>query len=1041
MDTLALTDRDGTYGAVKFTRACYSAGIRPVLGVELAHHPTQSWGTIAVPTRTPVRGGSYRDPVVGGLPRVTFLASADGAGGGRAGWAALCRLVSATHLSGERGLPVVDFAVLADQLGEQLAAGHLMVLLGPSSELARAATRRRDDLALATLEPWRALVPRTHLQVELVSHRLPGSAREGWGPGTTSHAARMARIARQAGLGTVLSNAVRYADRRDAATVDVLDAARRLVALDRRHVDRGNAEGFLKSGKQMAEIAEEIARLFRAGRRLRPRGAAAARPHPRGGRPVRDRPAARPRAGRGALPGVRPDHSRSRPADDPRRHRGRRAAAGALRGRDRRPLRLGSQGGGLEAARRRAGDDPRARLLVLLPHRRRRHRPDPRDGGALRGPRLGRGQPGQLPARRLRRRPGPAPAADGAVPLAAARGAARHRRRRGVGAAARGLRADPRPLRRGALRLRLDDGHLPRPARRPRRRCRARDAAGGDRHDRQGVPAHPRPRRPDRAARAPRAAGQRARRHPARPDVPARRAARRPAPPCRGAPLRRAALRRHPARPHPGRGQLRRLPDEPVRQGRRRGPRAAQARRARHPDAVLDGPRDRRDPAHRRARDRPRRRDAGAARRPGDLRDDLLGQDPRGLPDRVAGPARAGRQVGARLVRGHHHRHLAVPARAGQERHGHALPRGQAGLEDADLPPRRPAPDPRRHPGRGGLPRAGHRDDRPVHRHLVRRGRREAARARRRRGDGRDQAVVLPQGAGSRLPAAGGREDLEGARGVRVVRLLQGARRGVRAADVPVGLAQGALAGTLPVRGAHPRPGHVPQAADPRRRPPARAGDPRPRRQRQRGVLRRGAGRSRRRRCDARRHPAGTGRGEGDQRRRGRADRGGPAVPLAHRLLAPRPGLPAGRGAAGAGRRLRRGLRHRPRRGRAPPQPGDPTRPAAPGRRARPARPGDRAGRPRARTGRPVSPLGRQPARVAGAGGGRRRGRPQQHRPAGARQRRRAGAAPARSGRGLGARGGAVEGDPGAAAGRVGPAHPRARRRSRPRARCPGCPR
>ena len=58
----------------------------------------------------------------------------------------------------------------------------------------------------------------------------------------------------------MLTNAVRYADRRDAPTVDVLDAARRLVALDRRHVDRGNAEGFLKSGKQMAEVAEEICR-------------------------------------------------------------------------------------------------------------------------------------------------------------------------------------------------------------------------------------------------------------------------------------------------------------------------------------------------------------------------------------------------------------------------------------------------------------------------------------------------------------------------------------------------------------------------------------------------------------------------------------------------------------------------------------------------------------------------------------------------------------------------------------------------------------
>ena len=66
--------------------------------------------------------------------------------------------------------------------------------------------------------------------------------------------------------------------------------------------------------------------------------------------------------------------------------------------------------------------------------------------------------------------------------------------------------------------------------------------------------------------------------------------------------------------------------------------------------------------------------------------------------------------------------------------------------------------------------------------------------------------------------------------------------------------------------------------------------------------------------ADARRHQAGAGRGEGHQRGRGRADRRGPAVPLADRLLAPRPGVPADRGAAGAGRGVRRGLRHRPRR-------------------------------------------------------------------------------------------------------------------------------
>src|SRR3954452_23124527 len=135
MDTLALTDRDGVYGAVKFARACYAAGIRPVLGVELAHHPTQPWSTVAGKQRTPVRGGSYRAPVRGALPRVTFLASADGAGGGRAGWAALCRLVSATHLSGERGVPVLDLDALAEgrlggglgqQVREHVAAGHLV---------------------------------------------------------------------------------------------------------------------------------------------------------------------------------------------------------------------------------------------------------------------------------------------------------------------------------------------------------------------------------------------------------------------------------------------------------------------------------------------------------------------------------------------------------------------------------------------------------------------------------------------------------------------------------------------------------------------------------------------------------------------------------------------------------------------------------------------------------------------------------------------------------------------------------------------------
>jgi len=263
MDTLALTDRDGTYGAVKFVRAARSAGIRPVLGVDLAVAPTAGrtavGGDHVAPRRTPVRGGAVRDPSPqrGGSTRVTFLAS------GKAGWAALCRMVSSVHLAGERGRPVATLELLAPHL----AGGAVLVLLGPSSELGVAATRRRDDLGLAAIAPWLEVLPRHNLVVELVSHRLGARAGE-WGPGTSPHAARMAGIARTAGLTTVLTNAVRYVDRLDAPTVDVLDAARRLVPLGSAHLRdvgpgaaRGNAEGFLKSGKQMHEVAEEICRL------------------------------------------------------------------------------------------------------------------------------------------------------------------------------------------------------------------------------------------------------------------------------------------------------------------------------------------------------------------------------------------------------------------------------------------------------------------------------------------------------------------------------------------------------------------------------------------------------------------------------------------------------------------------------------------------------------------------------------------------------------------------------------------------------------
>src|SRR4051812_13132912 len=68
MDTLALTDRDGCYGAVKFVQACQSANLRPVLGVDLANECDihSAFRGVTPPTsagrkRKPARGGAFAD--------------------------------------------------------------------------------------------------------------------------------------------------------------------------------------------------------------------------------------------------------------------------------------------------------------------------------------------------------------------------------------------------------------------------------------------------------------------------------------------------------------------------------------------------------------------------------------------------------------------------------------------------------------------------------------------------------------------------------------------------------------------------------------------------------------------------------------------------------------------------------------------------------------------------------------------------------------------------------------------------------------------
>ncbi|MFF7412519.1 DNA polymerase III subunit alpha [Streptomyces lydicus] len=250
MDALALTDRDGLSGAVRFAKAAAGAGIRPLFGSELAvaeRAPAPAAGSATVRRRTPVRGGAFLDE---SAARAVFLAR-DGA----AGWAALCRLVSAAH-AGRTEQPVLPWSALSS------AADGLTVLLGPDSEVGRALAAGRPDRAARLLVPWRELYGDA-LRLEVVDHGRPGS-----GPGSPRLAARTLGFAVDQGVRAVLTNAVRYADPGQGPVADVLDSARRLVPVDPHRPDSWDSgERWLKDAAAMGRTAERIAEAagFRRG--------------------------------------------------------------------------------------------------------------------------------------------------------------------------------------------------------------------------------------------------------------------------------------------------------------------------------------------------------------------------------------------------------------------------------------------------------------------------------------------------------------------------------------------------------------------------------------------------------------------------------------------------------------------------------------------------------------------------------------------------------------------------------------------------------
>jgi error-prone DNA polymerase len=220
MPALALTDRDGLAGAIRFTQSCVDYGIAPIIGVNCAIDLGDAKG------------------------RITLLAHSDG------GWRSLCRLMTSLTMISDTRVPVLtlDFLQQFSNYSTNVYAMH-----GPESPISDAIQNHRFDQALHIFNQTRDLFANN--AIECVSHLVAGR-----GPRSTEHAARALIFARDNDIDAVITNAVRMKDRTDGPVADVLDCVRQLVPLHDRHIERRNAEGFLKSSDEMISLAAEIAR-------------------------------------------------------------------------------------------------------------------------------------------------------------------------------------------------------------------------------------------------------------------------------------------------------------------------------------------------------------------------------------------------------------------------------------------------------------------------------------------------------------------------------------------------------------------------------------------------------------------------------------------------------------------------------------------------------------------------------------------------------------------------------------------------------------
>lgn len=206
---IALTDKNGLYGAVRFYKACIRAGIKPIIGAEIT---LLDFSSIILLAMSP------------------------------AGYRSLCRLITAAHLKNVRGDPRASLDVL-----DMYKEGLLCLTGGREGNLYRLISESNLDQALEWLKILKNIYA-PHIYVELQNHGLEKDS---------EILAIMSALAGQSDIPTAATNDATFLLKEDYCVHKALVGIQRSV----HHRDINtlpNDSFYIKTGREMEKCINHI---------------------------------------------------------------------------------------------------------------------------------------------------------------------------------------------------------------------------------------------------------------------------------------------------------------------------------------------------------------------------------------------------------------------------------------------------------------------------------------------------------------------------------------------------------------------------------------------------------------------------------------------------------------------------------------------------------------------------------------------------------------------------------------------------------------